>query len=117
MSLLLNLENNELISQSLIDFKEEAKKLSPKDRGISIGNNVMIRDTHNKFGYPDALYIPEIPDYQAKTGEAYHFVSYIPINGKVYELDGLRKGPICLGEVGEDYKSLVIEEIKRRIGM
>ena len=35
----------------------------------------------------------------AKAGETFHFVSYIPINGRLFELDGLKPYPIDHGTV------------------
>lgn len=33
-----------------------------------------------------------------RTGEAFHFVSYVPINDRLYELDGLKPYPIDHGQ-------------------
>ncbi|KAF9783901.1 cysteine proteinase [Thelephora terrestris] len=40
---------------------------------------------------------PEATD--ANQEEAYHFIGYIPFRGKVWELDGLKSGPVEVGEL------------------
>lgn len=49
--------------------------------------------------------------------DAYHFIGYMAIDGRVYELDGLREGPIDHGEVTthEDWLDAVRPVIMERI--
>ena len=46
--------------------------------------------------------------------DVFHFVAYVPYQGRVYELDGLKQGPILLGE-GEDWLSVARPAIQARI--
>ena len=60
-----------------------------KDRGQILGQSESIRVSHNSFARNDPFVIEEV---EAKNGEgedAFHFISYVPHNGKLYELDGL----------------------------
>ena len=44
--------------------------------------------------------------------DAFHFVSYVPYKGQLYELDGLQPGPISFGECTDDnWLTLAKEEI------
>ncbi|TFY56042.1 hypothetical protein EVG20_g9089 [Dentipellis fragilis] len=36
------------------------------------------------------------------SNEAYHFIGYVPAHGKVWELDGLKSGPLEVGELPDD---------------
>ncbi|KAF7299624.1 Ubiquitin c-terminal hydrolase [Mycena chlorophos] len=39
---------------------------------------------------------------ESEEQEVYHFIGYVPAHGKVWELDGLKSGPLEVGELEED---------------
>merc|ERR1712241_1417751 len=47
--------------------------------------------------------------------DVFHFVSYVPINGRIYELDGLKPGPVDHGPAGEDWTDNVRSVIEARM--
>ena len=83
------------IGPHLSELKEFTGDFSPEMRGLAIGGSEVIRTAHNSFGRVDPFVFAE--SASSSSGAAYHFVSYVPINGTVYELDGLQPAPKIVG--------------------
>ena len=48
--------------------------------------------------------------------DVFHFISYLPINGRLYELDGLKEGPVDLGVITDhNWLDVVRPVIEKRI--
>lgn len=116
LSVLLNQDNNIDIGDHLRDFKKNTIDLSNKLRGVAIGNDELIRRSHNSFRRPEGISV--VDKFAQPSDEVYHFVSYIPFNGRLYELDGLQNGPIDHGECDEkNWLDVVIPIIENRIAV
>merc|ERR1719411_68404 len=67
-------------------------------RGESLNGSKTLREAHNAFARPEP--ITETADNMPKDQEqdAFHFVAYTAIDGKIYELDGLQQAPLDCGD-------------------
>lgn len=103
LSILLNSEDIE-IGDTLNEFKAFTAEFPADLKGISIGNSHPIRTVHNSFAKTEPFVIDK-NNYKGEKEDAFHFIAYVPHKGKVYELDGLKAGPICLGDINTSNSS------------
>uniref|UniRef100_A0A8C2JF65 Ubiquitin carboxyl-terminal hydrolase n=1 Tax=Cyprinus carpio TaxID=7962 RepID=A0A8C2JF65_CYPCA len=96
VSVLLNCTHPDMhLGETLTEFKEFSQSFDAAMKGLALSNSEVIRQVHNSFARQQMFEFDA--KSSAKEEDAFHFVSYVPVNGRLYELDGLREGPIDLG--------------------
>eukprot|EP00727_Mastigamoeba_balamuthi_P000283 m51a1_g10251 putative ubiquitin carboxyl-terminal hydrolase isozyme l5 isoform 1 (332) ;mRNA; r:60838-62421 len=102
------------IGETLRSFREFTRDFPPEDKGLAISNCEVIRNAHNSFSRSEHVVYEQ---KKAKDDDdVYHFISYVPVDGVVYELDGLKPGPVPLGDcAGKDWLSVAAPAIQARI--
>lgn len=120
LSVLLNCSGVELCT-SLSRMKAFTKGFSPESKGYAIGNAPELARAHNSHARPEPRHLPEKQNgiSAVRTMEAFHFVSYVPIKDRLFELDGLKAYPIDHGPWGEEeeWTDKARRVIMERIGL
>lgn len=123
LSLLLNLHqgsNKSIeIGEILTNFSQFVDSFDPELRGETISNSEEIRAVHNSFSRPNPFVEEDDPrrEHDENDDGIYHFISYCPINGKLYELDGLQAFPIIHSDncTLDNFPNKVSEVLQQRI--
>ncbi|KAJ8265196.1 hypothetical protein COCON_G00142950 [Conger conger] len=120
LSVLLNCSGVEL-GATLSRIKEFTKGFSPESKGYAIGNAPELAKAHNSHARPEPRHLPEKQNgiSAVRTMEAFHFVSYVPVKDRLFELDGLKAYPIDHGPWGEEeeWTDKARRVIMERIGL
>ncbi|KAK1760922.1 ubiquitin carboxyl-terminal hydrolase [Echria macrotheca] len=122
LSVLLNKtseqENEDLridVGETLRNFQEFTMMLPAEFRGEALSNSELIRDVHNSFAR-SSPFVDETERPGAEPEDAFHFIAYTPVQGTLYELDGLQPAPISHGPCSQaDFPARVMEVLQRRI--
>ncbi|KAI4111350.1 MAG: hypothetical protein LQ339_000549 [Xanthoria mediterranea] len=129
---LLNIVNNipELkLSEHLEQFKKFTADFTPALRGDAIGNFEFVKTIHNSFARKMDMLNADLQlkndasarkKSKAKDSDeddaGFHFIAFIPVQDKVWKLDGLERQPQNLGPIAEDDWVLqVAPEIETRM--
>ncbi|CAJ0647304.1 10920_t:CDS:10 [Entrophospora sp. SA101] len=78
------------LSDDLQKFKEFCWDFSPTMKGFAITNVPKFREIHNSVA--------------RRSFNNYHYIAYVPVDGKIYQLDGLYPDPVKIGEYDDESK-------------
>ena len=113
LHVLLNRDGVE-IGETLEGLKGFIKDMDGETAGSCLASHEGVRMAHNSFVRPEAFSIEEDPR-RGKSDDAFHFVAYVPKNGRVYELDGLSARPIVVGDCGPNWLNTAQDALQKRI--
>ena len=114
LSVLLNAHDRVELGDELSQFREFTQEFDADTKGLAVSNSEVIRTAHNSFARPEPIVIQSRP--ARDDDDVFHFVAYVPKDGCVYELDGLRDGPINHGPFSDSkWLEVAVPAIQRRI--
>lgn len=100
LSVLLNITDERVkLGETLQNFTEFTQCLDAEMTGLSLSNCDDIREIHNSFSRQQLFELDQ--SHLPKSEDLYHFVSFVPHSGRLWELDGLQSGPIDHGKVDD----------------
>lgn len=98
VSVLLNANHEDVkLGPTLGNFKEFTSGFDSTMKGLALSNSDIIKAVHNSFARQEMFEV--VGQKSSDNEDVFHFISYLPFEGRLYELDGLKDGPIDLGAI------------------
>ena len=112
LSIILNNEDKIEIGQNLKEIKLNMNGMDYIKKSIFLSNCEILKKEHNKFKILES-------NLNDEDSDIYHFVTFIHFKNSIYEIDGLREGPILIEENIDfkDWISKVIPYLKEKINL
>ena len=115
LSILMNCPDAVALGDELANMREFTREFDADLKGLAISNSEKIRAAHNSFARPEPIVGERTADPE-NAEDLFHFVAYVPVNGALYELDGLQRGPIAHGACDQtDWLARACPVIRERI--
>ena len=115
LSILMNCPDAVALGDELANMREFTRDFDADLKGLAISNSEKIRAAHNSFARPEPI-VGERTAEPENAEDLFHFVAYVPVNGALYELDGLQRGPIAHGACDQtDWLARACPVIRERI--
>ncbi|GAW17848.1 hypothetical protein ANO14919_073150 [Xylariales sp. No.14919] len=146
MNILMNTRDGQF-GPELEEFRNTTTELLPPQRGHALDTNDFIRAIHNSVARRNDLLSEDLlldnqfevttpsKDSSSKKkialkkavgtkkrklehrSASYHYIAFVPVDGQVWELDGLERMPLCLGPCDSNtWLGVASEAIQERMG-
>lgn len=116
LSVLFNIakDKNVRLGEVLNNFATFTQGLDGEMKGLTLSNAEEIRKVHNSFSRQQLFEMENLNKDEKE--DLFHFVSYVPVSGHLWELDGLQQGPINHGKIeGENWIDAARPVIQKRM--
>lgn len=101
------------VGEHLQTFREFTQGYPSSLKGDLIGQLDHVKAAHNSFSRPEAIAVKQ-DAADDSDGEAFHFLGYVRAAGSLWELDGLKLGPILVAETCDSDEKFV-EQVRPAI--
>eukprot|EP00117_Sycon_ciliatum_P018482 scpid59832/ scgid1846/ Ubiquitin carboxyl-terminal hydrolase BAP1; BRCA1-associated protein 1; Cerebral protein 6 len=122
LSVMLNTKSPTVaLGPTLTTFKDDTRDLDAELKGFSIGNVPQLSEAHNKHSRPEPISTTRAENNGAfrsrSEAEQYHYISFVPIEGRLVELDGLKANPIDHGPIpaGQNWTTKFFSVLRARL--